>query len=143
MTASPEVNGPASRRQLPGLASMRTCMCGTWPCGRSRGPTGLSACQRSFVLDHAGKPPIASGRPGGGDTRPWTGAMAAWAADLRALATLPNVAFKLSWLVTEADWDSRTPGQLRTRSWSTCWSGWAQDRTMFGSDWPVCLLAAS
>ena len=33
------------------------------------------------------------------------GDLAAWAADLRALAALPNVAVKLSGLVTEADWD--------------------------------------
>ena len=98
--------------------------------------------QRSFVLDHAGKPPIASGRPGGGDTRPWTGAMAAWAADLRALATRPNVAFKLSGLVTEADWDSWTPGQLRL-AMEYVLERFGPDRTMFGSDWPVCLLAAS
>jgi L-fucono-1,5-lactonase len=45
-----------------------------------------------FVLDHLGKPPIASGR-----TEPWE-------ADLRRLAALPNTAAKLSGLVTEADW---------------------------------------
>ena len=51
-----------------------------------------------FVLDHAGKPAIASGD------------LSAWTADLRALAARPNVAVKLSGLVTEADWDSWTPG---------------------------------
>ena len=56
-----------------------------------------------FVLDHAGKPPIAAGD------------LSAWRADLRALAALPNVAVKLSGLVTEADWDSWTPGQLAPR----------------------------
>jgi L-fuconolactonase len=45
-----------------------------------------------FVLDHLGKPPVASGR-----TDPWQ-------ADLRGLAALPNTSAKLSGLVTEADW---------------------------------------
>ena len=53
-----------------------------------------------FVLDHAGKPPIASG-----DLR-------AWRADLARLAELPNVAVKLSGLVTEADWATWTPADL-------------------------------
>ena len=95
-----------------------------------------------FVLDHAGKPPIASGEPGAGDTPPWTGAMAAWAADLRALAARPNVAVKLSGLVTEADWAAWTPAQLRPVM-DHVLAQFGPDRTMFGSDWPVCLLAAS
>ncbi|MGI8446865.1 MAG: amidohydrolase family protein [Streptosporangiaceae bacterium] len=83
-----------------------------------------------FVLDHAGKPPIASGD------------LSAWAADLRALAARPNVAVKLSGLVTEADWESWTPEQLGpVMEYVLAWFG--PDRTMFGSDWPVCLLAAS
>ncbi len=83
-----------------------------------------------FVLDHAGKPPIASGD------------LSAWTADLRALAARPNVAVKLSGLVTEADWDSWTPGQLRPVM-EYVLERFGPDRTMFGSDWPVCLLAAS
>jgi len=83
-----------------------------------------------FVLDHAGKPPIASGD------------LSAWAADLRALATWPNVVVKLSGLVTEADWASWTPAQLRPVM-DHVLDRFGPDRTMFGSDWPVCLLAAS
>ena len=83
-----------------------------------------------FVLDHAGKPPIAAGD------------LSAWRADLRALAALPNVAVKLSGLVTEADWDSWTPGQLAPVM-EYVLDRFGPARTMFGSDWPVCLLAAS
>jgi L-fuconolactonase len=83
-----------------------------------------------FVLDHAGKPPIAAGD------------LSAWRADVRALAALPNVAVKLSGLVTEADWDSWTPGQLAPVMEYTL-DRFGPGRTMFGSDWPVCLLAAS
>jgi L-fuconolactonase len=93
-----------------------------------------------FVLDHAGKPPIATGDMGTGDMG--TGDMAAWAADLRALAARPNVAVKLSGLVTEADWDSWTPQQLGPVM-EYVLAQFGPDRTMFGSDWPVCLLAAS
>ena len=93
-----------------------------------------------FVLDHAGKPPIASGGPGPGLLA--TGRMAAWAADLRALAARPNVAVKLSGLVTEADWDSWTPAQLEPVMQHVL-AQFGPDRTMFGSDWPVCLLAGS
>ena len=93
-----------------------------------------------FVLDHAGKPPIASGERGTDHLS--TGAMPAWAADLRALADLPNVAVKLSGLVTEADWDSWTPAQLRPVM-EYVLAQFGPGRTMFGSDWPVCLLAAS
>ena len=91
--------------------------------------------QVRFVLDHAGKPPIAGHELTTGD-------LAAWAADLRALAALPNVAVKLSGLVTEADWDSWTPAQLRPVM-DHVLAQFGPARTMFGSDWPVCLLAAS
>jgi L-fuconolactonase len=83
-----------------------------------------------FVLDHAGKPPIASGD------------LSAWRADLRALAARPNVAVKLSGLVTEADWGSWTPVQLRPVM-EYVLDQFGPERTMLGSDWPVCLLAAS
>ena len=95
-----------------------------------------------FVLDHAGKPPIAAGNLGRGDMAAWTEGMAAWAADLRALAARPNVAVKLSGLVTEADWDSWTPAELEPVM-EYVLGLFGPDRTMFGSDWPVCLLAAS
>ena len=72
-----------------------------------------------FVLDHAGKPPR-SGRD-------------AWAEGVSALAKLPNVTCKLSGLFTEADPEATVVQALQ-------WFG--PDRCMFGSDWPVCLLAS-
>ena len=82
-----------------------------------------------FVLDHLGKPPIASG------------AIAPWAEDLRRLAALPNTAGKLSGLVTEADWNRWTVADLRPFA-DTALLAFGPARMMFGSDWPVCTLAA-
>jgi L-fuconolactonase len=87
--------------------------------------------QLRFVLDHAGKPAIAA---------PAT-ELDRWRADLAELATAPNVAVKLSGLVTEADWVSWTQAQLEPviEHVLTCFG---PSRVMAGSDWPVCLLAA-
>jgi L-fuconolactonase len=83
-----------------------------------------------FVLDHIAKPRIADGQD------------AAWRERMPALAALPNVAVKLSGMVTEADWHSWTPADLRPFVRSVVdWFG--IERLMFGSDWPVCLLAAT
>jgi L-fuconolactonase len=83
-----------------------------------------------FVLDHLGKPAIASG-----STQPWD-------RDLRRLAALPNTACKLSGLVTEADWTRWQVADLRPYA-ETALDAFGPDRVMFGSDWPVCTLAAS
>ncbi|MEW2122191.1 amidohydrolase family protein [Streptomyces sp. NPDC087866] len=83
-----------------------------------------------FVLDHAGKPPVAAGR-----ARPW-------ADDLRALAALPNTVCKLSGLVTEADWRTWSTDDLRPYA-ETVIDAFGPGRLMFGSDWPVCRLAAT
>jgi L-fuconolactonase len=80
-----------------------------------------------FVLDHAAKPPIASGR-----RQPWE-------ALLRRLAESPNVACKLSGLVTEADWTSWSSGDMRPYT-DVVLSAFGPGRVMFGSDWPVCEL---
>jgi L-fuconolactonase len=83
-----------------------------------------------FVLDHIAKPRIADGR----DEQ--------WSERMPALAAEPNVAVKLSGMVTEADWASWSPGDLRPFvSQVAQWFG--DQRLMFGSDWPVCLLAGS
>jgi L-fuconolactonase len=83
-----------------------------------------------FVLDHLGKPPIAAGR-----TEPWH-------ADLRGLAALPNTSAKLSGLVTEADWHRWQVAHLRPYA-EAALDAFGPARLMFGSDWPVCTLAAS
>jgi L-fuconolactonase len=83
-----------------------------------------------FVLDHIAKPRIAEGRDD------------LWQQRMPALAALPNVSVKLSGMITEADWASWTPSDLRPFVQSVVeWFG--IDRVMFGSDWPVCLLAGS
>ena len=82
----------------------------------------------SFVLDHLSKPPIAAG------------GLEPWAADLRLLAAEPNVTAKLSGLVTEAG-PGWTVADLRPYA-EEALAAFGPDRLMFGSDWPVCLLAA-
>ncbi|AKU15652.1 amidohydrolase family protein [Luteipulveratus mongoliensis] len=84
--------------------------------------------QARLVLDHAGKPPIASG-----DLEPWR----RWIAEL---AREPQVAVKLSGLVTEADWHSWVPSDLRPVV-DHVLECFGPDRVMLGSDWPVCELA--
>ena len=82
-----------------------------------------------FVLDHLGKPRIRDG-----EIEPWATAM-------RELARRPNVCCKLSGLVTEADWANWRPQDLRPYL-DVALEAFGADRVMFGSDWPVCLLAA-
>ncbi|MFF8032071.1 MULTISPECIES: amidohydrolase family protein [unclassified Streptomyces] len=84
----------------------------------------------TLVLDHAGKPPVASG------------ALEPWASGVRALAALPNTVCKLSGLVTEADPASWTVGDLRPYA-DVVLDAFGPGRLMFGSDWPVCTVAAA
>ncbi|MBT2469291.1 amidohydrolase family protein [Streptomyces sp. ISL-66] len=84
----------------------------------------------TFVLDHLGKPPVASGE------------LAPWAERIRRLAALPNTVCKLSGMVTEADRGSWTVDDLRPYA-DTVLDAFGPGRLMFGSDWPVCRLAAT
>ncbi|MFE2411735.1 amidohydrolase family protein [Kitasatospora sp. NPDC059408] len=86
--------------------------------------------EQPFVLDHLAKPPIARG-----ELEPWAGR-------LRELAREPNVSCKLSGLVTEADPAGWTVADLRPYA-ETALDAFGPERVMFGSDWPVCLVAAS
>jgi L-fuconolactonase len=83
----------------------------------------------TLVVDHLAKPRIREG------------AMEPWAGDLAALARHPNVACKVSGLVTEADWTAWTPAQLVPYVAHAA-EVFGPERLLFGSDWPVCLLAA-
>ena len=83
-----------------------------------------------FVLDHIAKPEIRNG------------AREPWARHVRDLARLPNVCCKLSGLVTEADWAHWTPADIRPYL-DVILEAFGAARLMFGSDWPVCLLATS
>ena len=86
--------------------------------------------RQRFVLDHLAKPPIRSGE------------INLWAKGIRRLAEFPNVFCKLSGLVTEADWQSWTPEQIRLYL-DVAFDAFGFERLMMGSDWPVCLVAAS
>lgn len=82
-----------------------------------------------FVVDHLAKPAIRRG------------ADPAWEAGVAAFRGLSNVWWKLSGLVTEADWAAWRTADLRPfveRILDVA----GPDRILFGSDWPVCLLAA-
>lgn len=89
-----------------------------------------------FVLDHLSKPPIAAIAAGDRD------ALRTWSADLGRLAALPNVSAKLSGLVTEADWTRWTIADIRPIV-DVAIETFGPTRLLVGSDWPVCLLAAS
>jgi L-fuconolactonase len=84
----------------------------------------------SFVLDHCAKPPIAEG------------VLEPWASSIRSLARFQNVTCKLSGLVTEANWAQWTVADLKPYV-DVVLEAFGPARLMFGSDWPVCLLAGS
>ncbi len=97
-------------------------------------PAALGAVERlpqlTFVVDHLAKPRIREAV-----TAPWGGR-------LGMLARHPNVHCKLSGLVTEADWEEWTAGHLVPYVRHAV-DAFGPARLLFGSDWPVCLLAAS
>lgn len=93
--------------------------------------TFARACPRQrFVLDHLGKPDVRGNE------------FDEWRRHFGRLAELPNVCCKLSGLVTEADRASWTPAQLRPYL-DAALDLFGPARLMIGSDWPVCLIAAS
>jgi len=85
--------------------------------------------RQRFVLDHLAKPPIKSG------------AVDVWARGIRELASFPNLFCKVSGLVTEADWQSWTPEDMRPYL-DVAFECFGPSRLMIGSDWPVCSAAA-
>ena len=94
-------------------------------------PTVAGHCpELPLVIDHLSKPAIK------------TGELKIWRAELRAAAGCENVYCKLSGLVTEADWDRWSIVDLRPY-FETALECFGPERLMFGSDWPVCQLAAS
>jgi L-fuconolactonase len=82
-----------------------------------------------FVLDHCAKPVIVK------DARE------PWASRMRELARRPNVVCKISGLVTEADWQRWTAAHLEPY-WRVVLEAFGPERLLFGSDWPVSLLAS-
>jgi L-fuconolactonase len=83
-----------------------------------------------FVLDHIAKPRIAAG-----DIEPWRTQMI-------ELARHPNVACKISGVVTESDWQSWSTESIRPYL-DAALEAFGPTRLLYGSDWPVCLLASS
>lgn len=83
-----------------------------------------------LVVDHLAKPPVASGE------------MDEWKREIREVARYPNVSCKLSGLVTEANWKEWRTEDLRPYV-DHALEIFGPGRLMFGSDHPVCLLAAS
>jgi L-fuconolactonase len=92
-----------------------------------------------LVLDHLGKPPLeAFARD--------ADAMARWKAALAPLKGMQHVACKLSGLLTEADWRKGVTVrdvQHARQCLDVALDVFGPQRLMFGSDWPVCQLAAS
>jgi L-fuconolactonase len=83
-----------------------------------------------MVVDHIAKPPIASHQ------------LEPWASDIAKLADIPQIYCKVSGMVTEADWNRWTVKDLKPYI-EHVFKVFGVDRLMWGSDWPVCLLAAN
>jgi L-fuconolactonase len=84
----------------------------------------------SLVVDHIAKPPIKNGE------------ITEWAAELKKVAAHKHIYCKLSGLVTEANWSEWTTDDLSPYV-EIALESFGPERLMFGSDHPVCLLAAS
>jgi predicted TIM-barrel fold metal-dependent hydrolase len=90
----------------------------------------ISDCpQVSFILDHCGNPQVKEQ------------VFDPWRHHIQEASKLPNVVCKVSGILANADLEKRTPEDLHpyVEHVIECF-GW--DRVMFGSDWPVCTLAA-
>jgi L-fuconolactonase len=81
-----------------------------------------------FVLDHIAKPYIKAGL------------IDDWKRDIKSLAKFENLQCKVSGIITEADWKSWTYKQIKPFL-DVVFDAFGTDRIMFGSDWPVCLVA--
>jgi len=86
--------------------------------------------EQPFVLDHLAKPPIK------------VGTLSPWREQIQELARLPNVTGKVSGLVTEANWADWRADDFKPFL-DVVFGAFGPERLMFGSDWPVCLLAGS
>ena len=92
--------------------------------------TFLKKCpNQPFVIDHIAKPYIKKGL------------IKQWAKDLKAIAKHENVHCKISGMVTEANWTGWKEMDF-TPYLDVIFEAFGVDRIMYGSDWPVCLLAA-
>lgn len=83
-----------------------------------------------FVIDHLAKPLIREKN------------IEEWKLNLQQVSRQPHVYCKLSGMVTEADWKNWTTADLVPYIDAVV-DSFGTDRIMFGSDWPVCLVASS
>ena len=83
-----------------------------------------------FVLDHIAKPRIKDHE------------LSPWRENIADLAKRENVYCKISGMVTEGDYQTWTPRDLNPY-FDTVLAAFGPRRLMFGSDWPVCLVATS
>lgn len=86
--------------------------------------------EQRFVIDHVAKPTIKDGK------------IDEWKKGMQQLAQHSNVYCKISGMVTEADWKNWTAEQLKPYI-DVVVESFGIDRIMYGSDWPVCLVASS
>ncbi len=86
--------------------------------------------EQRFVIDHIAKPQIKAKN------------IELWAKQMCQIAQNQNVFCKVSGLVTEADWHNWKPEDFKPYL-DVVFEAFSADRLMFGSDWPVCLLAAT
>jgi L-fuconolactonase len=90
----------------------------------------VSACpDQKFVLDHIAKPYLK------------TGEIEQWRKDITTLSSFENVWCKVSGMVTEANWSSWKVLDFFPYL-DVVFETFGSKRVMYGSDWPVCLLAA-
>lgn len=85
---------------------------------------------QKFVIDHIAKPYIKDGFYEG------------WSVLMREIAKYENVHCKLSGMITESDYASWTPQQI-TPYMDLVLEAFGPSRLMYGSDWPVCLVAGT
>jgi L-fuconolactonase len=84
--------------------------------------------EQAFVIDHIAKPSIKDG-----SLQPWQNLM-------KEFSKFPNVSCKISGMITEADWRNWKQEDLKPYL-ATVMETFSPNRLMYGSDWPVCLLA--
>ena len=85
---------------------------------------------QKFVIDHLAKPGIKMGE------------IEEWKNEMNLIAAYPNVYCKISGMVTEADWENWKEEDFKPYL-DVVVNAFSVKRLMYGSDWPVCLLAGS
>lgn len=86
--------------------------------------------EQKFVIDHIAKPNIKKKE------------INEWKNDMEAIAKNENVYCKISGMVTEADWKAWKKEDFKPYM-DVIVNAFGINKIMFGSDWPVCLVAAS